>query len=172
MRTALLILSLAISVHASSQLMAIKLQVSGLTCAMCARTVQNSLEKIVFIKEVRPDLNSQEYQLSLRENDRVDLDLIRKEVEDAGFSVARLQVTAFVSDAGLQNRVPVKIGSLLFQIISGDQKLAKGENTFMLAEQGFLSAKTLKKYCGDPQQKCMADRSSKDGERVYRVIVV
>ncbi|WP_121356756.1 heavy-metal-associated domain-containing protein [Flavisolibacter nicotianae] len=171
MKTAFFLLLTFVSLRGLGQLKAVEVQVGGLSCALCSKTVQKSLEKISFIGAVKPDLNSQEFRLVFRENSFVDLEQIKKQVEDAGFSVARLQVVADFGDVPVESNSPVKIGSLQFQLMDAGANVLKGEHTLTLTEKDFLSAKAFKKYCGNSLQKCSAKTLSPDGSRIYKVVI-
>ena len=62
-----------------------KIEVNGLTCAMCSYSTHRSLEKLDFIKDIIPDLESTSFILEFKEGMFVDFDLIQEKIEDAGF---------------------------------------------------------------------------------------
>lgn len=166
-----LFLCLVMGYTAGAQLERATLQVSGLTCALCAKTVQKALEKLPFIKEVKPDLNTQQYALTFRSDRPIVLEQIKQEVEDAGFSVAQLQLIASFDNLDLDAQSQVKIGAICFQFINATNRQVKGEQTFTLLEKDFLSGKVFSKYCKDRRANCGNRTSLASGERVYKVIL-
>ena len=62
------------------------LQVTGLTCSMCSNATQKSLETLNFISSIKPDLNKNIFVLTFKKDANINLDLVRKKVQDAGFS--------------------------------------------------------------------------------------
>jgi len=75
-----------ISIQAEAQIRQAKLQASGLTCALCAKAVYANLESLPFIQKIDTDLNGSAFILEFN-GKQIDLDAIRKKVEDAGFRV-------------------------------------------------------------------------------------
>ena len=71
-----------------AQVVQASLQASGLTCAMCAKSVYKNLEALSFVEKIDTDLDNSTFLLNFKEGMRLDADQIRKKVEDAGFSVA------------------------------------------------------------------------------------
>jgi copper chaperone CopZ len=97
-----LISFLFIYVLSQAQVTQASLQASGLTCAMCARSVYKNLEALPFIDSINTDLEKSIFKLNFKEGMEMDADQIRKKVEDAGFSVATLKVTVFFKDHSQQ----------------------------------------------------------------------
>lgn len=87
-------LLMVMGVAAQAQFSKVSLQASGLTCSMCSKAVKNALEKVPFVEKVMVDIKNQQYNLSFKEGAVLDFDALSKAVEDAGFSVASMKVTA------------------------------------------------------------------------------
>ena len=73
-------------------------------------------------------------------------DDIQKAVEDAGFSVASLRVTANFDNLQLPKDQIVKIGDQTFYFLNGNGQILNGEKTFTLVDKNFLTSKAFKKY--------------------------
>ncbi len=170
MKGLILFLCLVVSGLAEAQLKRATLQVSGLTCALCAKTVQKALEKLSFVKEVKPDLNTQEYTLTFRTDKQISLEEIKGEVEDAGFSVARLQLVAAFETLPGEAQLPIKMGTLNFLFYNAANLQVKGDRTFTLVEKDFLSGKALSKYCKEGGANCGNRSVSTSGARIYKAI--
>ena len=80
------------SVFSFSQSFSSLITVNGLTCAMCSFSTQKSLEKLDFIKEIIPDLESTSFKLVFDDSKFIDFDMIKEKVEDAGFFVGNIKV--------------------------------------------------------------------------------
>jgi copper chaperone CopZ len=74
------------------------LQASGLTCSMCSKAVKNAIETVPSVEKVMVDIKNQQYNITFKSDAVINFDELSKAVEDAGFSVAALKVTANVSD--------------------------------------------------------------------------
>ena len=92
------------SFTADAQYKSSTLQALGLTCAMCSNAITKSLKTIPFVEEVKPDLEKVTYELKFKEGADVNFDLIRKKVEDAGFTVGSLIVTAEFNNTKVSNK--------------------------------------------------------------------
>jgi copper chaperone CopZ len=74
----------------AQQISSAELQVAGLTCSMCSQATEKSLRSLDFIEAIKPDLNKNIFVIDFKKSKAVSIDLIRKKVQDAGFSVAGL----------------------------------------------------------------------------------
>src|SRR6185312_3011882 len=70
-----------------------ELQVSGLNCALCAKSTERSLRALPFVGDVKPDPAHNMYLIIFKDNQPVNFDLICKKMRDEGFFVDRLKAT-------------------------------------------------------------------------------
>ena len=61
------------------------LQASGLTCALCAKSIYSNLTSLGFIDSVDTDLETSSFLIVFKPGAKLDIDAIRNKVEDAGF---------------------------------------------------------------------------------------
>jgi len=151
----LLMTAIIITVSATSQFTKASLQASGLTCSMCSKAVKVALEKVSFVQEVKVDIKSQEYSIVFKENADTDFDLLKKAVEDAGFSVASLKVTGNFSELSVSKDKHVQIAGKNFHFLNGNNQVLNGENTFTIVDKNFLSAKDYKKQSASSKMECV-----------------
>src|SRR5882757_3422177 len=78
---------------AKAQFTKAELQVSGLTCALCAKATEKALQKLPFISAIKTDLIRNTYLLTFKTGEQVNFDQISKSVKDAGFFVNTLKAT-------------------------------------------------------------------------------
>lgn len=176
----LFMLITGLSVRSQAQFTGASLQASGLTCSMCSKAVKNALEKVSFVERVGVDLESQQYHLEFKKGAPVEFDVLNKAVEDAGFSVANLKVTASVSDLQVAKDSHVKIGNQYFHFLNAKGQQLNGPVTFSIVDKGFVSAKAFKKYASASKMECVqtgkaakccsAENIAADA-RVYHVII-
>lgn len=67
-----------------------RLQATGLTCALCSKSIHQALSKLPFIESVLPDLKSSAFDLTFKSGVPVSVPSIRTSVEDAGFFIGML----------------------------------------------------------------------------------
>ena len=156
------------------------LQASGLTCSMCSKAVKVALEKVSFVQEVKVNIKTQEYTILFKENSKTDFDELKKAVEDAGFSVASLKVTGNFSDVKAEKDKHVQLDGKNFHFVNSPNKVLNGEQTFIIVDKDFISAKDFKKYSTTTKMECIKTGKAesccvKDGidteQRVYHVII-
>ncbi len=151
----LLLTAIIFTVSATSQFTKASLQASGLTCSMCSKAVKVALEKVSFVQEVKVDIKSQEYSVFFKENADIEFDLLKKAVEDAGFSVASLKVTGNFSDLSISKDKHVQVAGKNFHFLNGNSQVLNGENTFTIVDKNFLSAKEYKKLSASSKMECV-----------------
>ncbi len=165
---------------ATAQFTKASLQASGLTCSMCSKAVKAGLEKVPFVSKVDVDLKTQEYLLSFKKGQPVNFDALSKAVEDAGFSVSGLKVTADVSDVALQKDAHVKIGNQYFHFLNAANSSLNGSTSFTLVDKHFVSPKAAKKWSAASKMecvqtgkaaKCCTSEGVAGGARVYHVVI-
>jgi copper chaperone CopZ len=176
----MIILLVVLAFNAQAQISSVSLQASGLTCSMCSKAVKTALEEVGFVEKVQVDIKNQQYNLSFREGQQVNLDALSKAVEDAGFSVASLKATATVSNTKLQKDEHLKIGEQTFHFLNATNQTVDGKISFSVVDKGFVPAKALKKYASMSKMACvktgrMANCCSSDATpenaRIYHVII-
>jgi len=130
------------------------LQASGLTCAMCARSVYKNLESLSFIEKIDTDLEKSSFLLSFKEGMEMDADQIRKKVEDAGFSVASLRITVSFTDQQVINDQHLTLNGKVYHFLNIKDQALSGEKSLLLIDKSFLSAKDYKKYASATKMEC------------------
>jgi copper chaperone CopZ len=131
------------------------LQASGLTCSMCSKAVKTALEKVPFVEKVQVDLKTQEYNLTFKNSDAVDFDALAKAVEDAGFSVSALKVTADVTGLDVKKDTHLKIGNHYFHFLNAADQSLNGSTSFTLVDKAFVPAKAYKKWSAATKMECV-----------------
>jgi cation transport ATPase len=141
----LFILLLLISSISKAQFINTKLQVAGLTCAMCSFATQKQLQTINFIDSIGTDLETNTFFLTFKPGMEVHFDLIKTKVEDAGFSVSSLVVLFKNDGSSIQNNHLI-VGDNLYHFIDKSNIPAAATNiSFKLMDKGFISDKEFKK---------------------------
>jgi len=180
MKTILFALLMVLGLGANAQVTKVTLQASGLTCSMCSKAVLNALKQVPSVNDVRVDIKNQQYHISFKEGAEIDFDALSKAVEDAGFSVATLEVTANLEQVKLNKDEHIKIGGVYFHFLNGNGQELNGTTSFTLVDKSFTTAKKHKKYSAMSKKECvqtgrMAKCCTKDesaeGTRVYHAII-
>lgn len=144
-----------LSTGAMAQFKSAGLQAAGLTCAMCTKAINKSLEKLAFIQSVDVDIKSSTFLISFREGQNVDIDGLKKAVEDAGFSVAKLTLNGKFDPVSVQNDSHVQIGGRTFHFLNIQPQQLQGDRSLVLVDKDFVSAKEFKKVSATTKMNCV-----------------
>ncbi len=133
------------STASAQQITAIDLQVTGLTCSMCSKSTEKSLRTLDFIADVKPDLNKNLFILSFKKGQTVNLDLIKKKVEDAGFSVGTLAATFDFNQLKVDEKGMASTGQVAYRFLNTKGKILNGPVKATVLDKNFVSSATFKK---------------------------
>ena len=166
------------SFSANAQVSSITIQASGLTCSMCSKAVKSALDKVTFVKEVRVNIKEQSYTVRLKDASVFDLDVLHKAVKDAGFSVARMDVTLEVNEV-VKKDAHVKVGSGMFHFVNASGQKLSGPVKVQVVDKAFTSAKQFKAVSAMTTMKCVqtgkmescCSTSAPASNRVYHVLI-
>ena len=161
-----------LSISATAQFTNATLQASGLTCSMCSKAVYKALTGVPFVEKVDVNLKTQEYNLTFKNDAAVNFDALSKAVEDAGFSVSNLKVTANVAGVEVKKDEHLKIGNSYFHFLNAANQTLNGTTTFSLVDQHFVSAKAFKKWSTASKMECVqTGRMETTGARIYHAVI-
>ena len=135
-----------ISITANSQIISSSLQASGLTCSMCNLSIKKSLEKLPFIKEVKPNIETATYQIIFNDTANIVLYDMQKAVKKAGFSVARLFFTANLNNVSINGTNSFTINGISYYIVNATSKTLNGNIQFQIIDKGFTADKDFAKH--------------------------
>lgn len=154
------------------------LQATGLTCALCSNAINKSLLQLPFVETVKSEIKTSSFVVAFKESADVSIDEIKKAVEDAGFSVGKLEMTGVFENIDVHKDAHVTIGDDVYHFLNAGKTNLNGEQTITLADKGFLSAKQFKKVSGASKMKCVqsgkaesccSEAGAQPGTRVYHV---
>ncbi len=146
MKKIILLIVLLISVTVKAQLIKVDLQASGLTCSMCSNAINKALKTLDFIDKVIADIKSYTFNITFKPGVHADFDLIRKKVEDAGFSVSGFTATIHFSNVQVKEGQPIAVGNYTFLFSQLTRQSLNGAFPVKFIDRGFISAKEYKKY--------------------------
>lgn len=150
-----MLLFLMVGTQLNAQITKVSLQASGLTCSMCSKAVKSALEEVAFVEKVQVDIKNQQYNMTFKQGQEVELDALAKAVEDAGFSVASLKVTADVKDLAVAKDEHVQIGNHYFHFLNAKQAQLNGSTTFTIVDKSFVPEKDHKKWSSASTMECV-----------------
>jgi copper chaperone CopZ len=139
MKAMLLIVAIAISITTNAQVTKVSLRASGLTCSMCSNAINKALRTLDYVIDVDADIKTYTFEIAFKPNVHVDFDLIRKKVENAGFTVSD-----FIAIIDFDKVHPIKNDSVTvdektFLIENVKQESLNGIKRLRILDKGFVS---------------------------------
>lgn len=176
MKRIFLIIAMALSLPAMAQIKSASLTASGLTCSMCSKAIFKALSAVPSIGSVDADVENSTYLIQFKPGEKVVLDDLKKAVQDAGFSVAGLQVTATFTATEVFNDAHVEIDGSTYHFLNVPKQTLQGDKTFSIVDKNYVTAAQHKKYKKFTKMACFETGvmgsccpSGKAAKRVYHV---
>ena len=144
LKIAIIIILLAAGA-ANAQFTKAELQVSGLTCSMCSKATEKSLSTLSFISSIKADLNRNVFVITFKKDAPVDLDLISKKVQSAGFSVNNLKAIFNFDNVKISDNHFNYSGDT-YHLVNAAGKLLSGAVAVTIVDKGFEPSSVYKKY--------------------------
>ena len=141
-----IILCIATVTVAKAQFTKAQLQVSGLTCSLCAKSTEKAIKSLPFVSDIKPDLLHNIYNITFKNDVPIDFEQISKKVKSAGFFVNYLKTTYNFSGTTLANNA-FTYGGDTYKILNADKPLS-GEVSLTIVDKGFAPNSVSKKYLG------------------------
>jgi copper chaperone CopZ len=160
----LFLLTLTVGI-AKAQFTRAELQVSGLNCALCAKTTEKSLRALPFIADVKPDLMRNIYVLTLKNDKPVNFDKIAAIVHEENFFISSLKATFNFDNVKVVNNF-FGYGGNTFELMNGAGKILNGPVELTLVDNGFAPRSVSKKYLS----RLSADTAGNPG-RIYHLAI-
>jgi len=153
-----------------AQFKSASLQASGLTCAMCSNAINKSLKTLPFIEKVDADIANSSFLIIFKQGAEINFDQLRKKVEDAGFSVAKLQVVTVFNNTSIENDKSVTINGKLFHFLNVKNQVLNGEQTITIIDKNFVPVKEYKKFAALTKAESFKT-GLEQGSRIYHVTI-
>lgn len=170
MKKWLTVVFLIISISVSAQIKSATLQASGLTCAMCSNAINKSLKTLSFVEKVESDIPNSSFQITFKSETEINFDQIRKKVEDAGFSVAKLKVVAVFTNENIQNDKAITIDGKQFYFVNIKDQVLNGEQTLIIIDKNFIPLKEYKRFTLLTKADSFKTGET-NGTRIYHVTI-
>lgn len=158
----------------------VSLQASGLTCSMCSNAINKALKTIDYIENVRSNIKTSTFDITLKPGAKLKLDDLKNKVEDAGFSVASLVVSVDFNNTSIANDEHINVDEMVFHFLNVKNQVLNGATDIKVIDKGYVSAKDYKKngkytkmecYKTGKVSSCCSKASSVVGARVYHVSI-
>ena len=169
-----------LGLNAISQIKSGSLQAAGLTCAMCTKAINETLKELSFVQSVKADIKNSQFLLQFKPGVTVDPDALKKAVENAGFSVARLKLALNFDNQPVANDTHVRIGGKTYHFLNIKPQTLDGEKTITFVDKNFVLGKEFKKYSSKTEMSCIQTGKAEscckkegiqENSRIYHVTI-
>jgi copper chaperone CopZ len=121
-------------------------EIEGLTCSMCAKSVELKVRDLDFVEDVKMDLVATKMRVDFKEHSHVDVRSIADAIDDAGFSVGTLKA-AFVFDGlRIEEGKCVELDDKPYSFLKTGSRTLKGETVLKFLGEGYLPKSELAKW--------------------------
>ena len=128
----------------AQQISSAEVQVAGLTCSMCSQATERSLRSLDFIGAIKPDLNRNVFVIDFKKDKSASIDLIRKKVQDAGFSIANMTAVFKFNNLKVDEKGKAAAGADVYQFLNAKGKTLNGEVKASVLDKNFVSGAVFK----------------------------
>jgi copper chaperone CopZ len=162
-----------------AQISKVSIQASGLTCSMCSNAINKALKSVDYVDHVIANIKNSSFEIYFKPNAKVDFDVLKTKVEDAGFFVAKMDVSILLNDIEVANDTHVEIENNMFHFMNVTQQKINGEKTIQIIDKGFLTEKVYKKNAKYTNMNCYktgymescCKKNKPAGTRIYHVTI-
>ena len=131
------------------------LHATGLTCAMCSNAINQALKKLPFIETVKSDIKNSSFAITFKSAGEVNVDAIKDAVEDAGFSVGKLELSGQLNGVAVGKDKHVTIGKSVYHFVNTGDRVLDGSTKVVVVDKDFTSAKNHKKLTAGSTMSCV-----------------
>jgi len=180
MKNFFLAIALLISINTFSQVTSVNMQASGLTCSMCSNSINKALKSLDYVDNIVANIKNSSFEITFKQNAKVDFDQLKKKVEGAGFHVAKLTANIRFNNQQIEGDAHVKVSGMVFHFLNVKDQTLNGEKTVQVIDKGFVSAKEFKKneqftkmdcYKTGVAGSCCTKQGMAQGERIFHVTI-
>jgi len=179
MRLFLFAILLTTTICSQAQIGKVNIQASGLTCSMCSNAINKALKSVDYVDHVIANIKNSTFEIYFKPNAKVDFDFLKKKVEDAGFFVAKMDVSIILNDVEIANDTHVEIENTMFHFMNVTQQKLTGEKIIQIIDKGYLTDKEYKKNNKYTNMNCYktglmescCKKNKPGGTRIYHVTI-
>lgn len=132
----------------AQQISTAEIQVTGLTCSMCSQATEKALRTLVYVNDVKPDLNRNLFVVTFKKGSPVNFDQLNKKVKDAGFSIGKLQAAIDFNEAKIDENGQAIVGNNVYRFSNAKNKVLNGTVKVNVIDKSFIPNAAFKQNVG------------------------
>ncbi|MEO5944726.1 MAG: heavy-metal-associated domain-containing protein [Ferruginibacter sp.] len=180
MKNIFLAIAIFFSISTNAQVTKVNLQASGLTCSMCSNAINKALKSLDYVDKVYANIKNSSFDITFKPNAKVNFDDLKKKVEDAGFSVAKLTATVHFDKQAIVPDEHVTLNGMTYHFLNAKSQTLNGDKVLQVVDKGYVSAKDFKKnelytsmdcYKTGVAGSCCSKDGVASGSRIYHVTI-
>ncbi|MBS1497294.1 MAG: heavy-metal-associated domain-containing protein [Bacteroidetes bacterium] len=180
MKNIFLAIAIFFSINTNAQVTKVNLQAGGLTCSMCSNAINKALKSLDYVDKVNANIKNSSFDILFKPNAKVNFDDIKKKVEDAGFSVAKLTATVHFNNQSIAPDEHIIVNGLTFHFLNLKSQELNGDKVLQVVDKGYVSPKAFKKnelytsmecYKTGVAGSCCSKGGVASGTRIYHVTI-
>ena len=130
----------------AAQFKSVTIGVDGLTCSSCSFGVEQSVRKLDFVQEVKPDLNAATATVSFQPDKKISIDELVRKVYQAGFSVRFVKAVYHFHQPTLPLNDTLIINKDVFYFLNPPSSFLKDDVTLELISEKYVAKKVFKRW--------------------------
>jgi copper chaperone CopZ len=170
--TAILFVLIIHSAVANAQFVSVEIKASGLTCSMCSNSIDKALRTILYVKDVKVDLQTTSFTVNFNTDATVQLEDMKNKIEGAGFFVAGMTATYHFNNQKITNDSHLSIEKNDYHFVDVSEQILSGDVAFKLMDKGYMLSKDYKNYKKKSAIPCIKNSTSCSptaGTKTYHV---
>jgi hypothetical protein len=109
-----------------------------------SQSTEKALRTLSFVDQVKPDLNRNIFIVTFKKGSSVNFDQLNKKVQDAGFSIGKLDATINFNQTAIDADGQAVIGNTVYRFTNARSKVLNGPVKVSLLDKNFVSIRTFK----------------------------
>lgn len=130
----------------SAQFVSAEIGVSGLTCSACTRSVEKSIRKLDFVKDVQMNLKEANGKILFKEGATVSIEKVAKAVQHAGYSVNSMKAIFYFQTLSVSDNFCYSYQSSQFQFVKTGNRTLSGNVELRFIGKDFMDNKEYKTW--------------------------
>lgn len=118
---------------------------TGLTCSMCSNAIYKQLQKSPGVEKVETNLNTNTFTVFYKKNNQTKPIDIKDNIEKSGFFIGSLLVYLPSESLKINSKTTLEQDQTSFEVLDGNAKISTNETKLKVFDEGYITAKELKK---------------------------
>ncbi len=138
--------------------------IDGFTCSLCALSVEKSIQQLPFVKKINMNIHDNTAEIMFREDANVSIQKLAKKVEDAGFSVRKIEALVNFDTVEVEDNKLLTIDGEIYIFVQVVKQTLIGNYSILFLNKKLISKKEYTRW-----ERWIKSTSQKKSKKVYFV---